>query len=98
MINTIREASMSSRFLRRILQNDKSCVICLEDYTSGEEIVKSHNEKCHHYFHKDCMIDWLMKNKHEECPLCRAKYLVPPPVADNITTLTPVEVPTTMEP
>jgi len=51
----------------------KSCPICLEIYTAGEEICWSHNDKCVHGFHLDCMVAWLMKSN--DCPLCREPYL-----------------------
>lgn len=50
-----------------------SCSICLGEFTLGEEICSSINEKCTHIFHKECIISWLMS--HDECPMCRQKYI-----------------------
>mmetsp|Transcript_4376 Transcript_4376/g.7758 ORF Transcript_4376/g.7758 Transcript_4376/m.7758 type:complete len:432 (+) Transcript_4376:82-1377(+) len=55
------------------------CAICLEDFDAEEaekdeekatgdiEIVRT--KTCNHYFHKDCIKDWLGVNS--VCPLCR---------------------------
>jgi len=50
-----------------------SCDICLMDYQVGEEVCWSPNEECLHAFHKDCMMDWLLRNPL--CPVCRRDYL-----------------------
>jgi len=51
----------------------KSCPICLEGYTAGQEICWSRNDKCVHSYHLHCMQAWLMKS--DDCPLCRENYL-----------------------
>lgn len=48
------------------------CSICLEEYKVGDEIAWSRNDNCHHAFHKDCIIEWLVN--HQNCPICRNKY------------------------
>jgi len=52
------------------------CGICLESYTAGDEVCLSYNKDCHHVFHKDCILSWLM-NGHEDCPNCRQVFLKP---------------------
>lgn len=47
-----------------------SCTICLEDYDTNEEIVKT---LCNHYFHKKCIVDWCIMNN--SCPICRKVIL-----------------------
>jgi len=50
-----------------IRENDnKSCRICLSDYTSTDEIIIL--EKCKHIFHKGCLETW----QQDTCPMCRA--------------------------
>eukprot|EP00979_Chaetoceros_neogracilis_P011896 scaffold3039_cov171-Chaetoceros_neogracile.AAC.2 len=56
------------------LYSPKTCAICLEIYKVSDTICWSaSNEACHHAYHLDCMMDWLMEN--DECPLCRENYL-----------------------
>ena len=63
----------------------ESCIICLEDFKSVEEIqmLESVNQKvfekeetstldCGHKFHRKCISDWL--KKEESCPICRTKF------------------------
>jgi len=48
-------------------ETHSTCVICLNDYEEGEEIVRA--EKCHHMYHKECLLNWLAQ--HDICPYCR---------------------------
>lgn len=50
-----------------------TCTICLCEYEEGEEIASSPNSKCTHTYHKECIVEWLMK--HDNCPCCRVDYL-----------------------
>ena len=52
------------------------CQICLADFQVGDKICWSNNPECVHTFHIACLEPWLMK--HDQCPLCRAPYLVEP--------------------
>jgi hypothetical protein len=51
------------------------CAICLSHFKPQELVCESNNSSCQHVFHKDCMIDWLMKH-HKNCPMCREIYLL----------------------
>ena len=42
------------------------CVICLEDYKKGDEIIKT---PCSHVFHSKCIIEWF--NNKNYCPICK---------------------------
>mmetsp|Transcript_4812 Transcript_4812/g.7259 ORF Transcript_4812/g.7259 Transcript_4812/m.7259 type:complete len:102 (-) Transcript_4812:482-787(-) len=68
-IYTIDPVSSSS------LYSPQSCPVCCEDYKKGDDIVWSRNDGCHHVFHLDCIMTWLMQ--HDNCPLCRLDYLRP---------------------
>lgn len=46
--------------------DDAKCSICLGDYEDGEQLREL---KCLHYFHKECVDEWLVHKKH--CPLCQ---------------------------
>jgi hypothetical protein len=50
------------------------CAICLRHFKPHQLVCVSNNSSCQHVFHKDCMVDWLMKD-HNECPMCREVYL-----------------------
>jgi hypothetical protein len=50
-----------------------SCAICIMEYQDGEDICCSHNEQCKHVFHRDCIMEWLLR--HDECPCCRHNFL-----------------------
>jgi len=46
---------------------EKSCPICIDDFTCGEY---NRTLDCGHIFHKRCIDRWFKKN-HSECPMCR---------------------------
>lgn len=69
--------SISSLFEQNETSNDNEmncCSICLSEYEEGDDICLSPNPQCKHAFHKDCMVEWLMK--HNRCPICRNNYLL----------------------
>mmetsp|Transcript_13104 Transcript_13104/g.36857 ORF Transcript_13104/g.36857 Transcript_13104/m.36857 type:complete len:522 (-) Transcript_13104:4177-5742(-) len=49
------------------------CDICLLEFEVGDEVAWSPNLNCSHTFHKDCILDWLMRK--QSCPSCRLDYL-----------------------
>ena len=72
------------------LDVSRTCSICLCEYEHGDGICYSRNDQCVHRFHTNCAVAWFAK--HEECPICRAQYLVE--LSNTITTLeggTPVD-------
>jgi hypothetical protein len=54
--------------VKKLPQDKKSCVICLEDYKENDTILTI---PCYHIFHKKCVIDWF-KNDNT-CPICKFK-------------------------
>jgi hypothetical protein len=54
-----------------------TCPICLSDFQDKEQISHARNAiLCRHVFHTTCLQTWLLK--HESCPVCRYKMVVPP--------------------
>ena len=50
-----------------------ACDICLLEYQVGDAVAWSPNPDCTHCFHKDCVLDWLVRKP--TCPNCRHDYL-----------------------
>jgi hypothetical protein len=53
----------------------EGCAICLCHFKPQELVCQSSSSSCQHVFHKDCMVDWLMKD-HDTCPMCREAYVL----------------------
>ncbi|GFH47491.1 hypothetical protein CTEN210_03966 [Chaetoceros tenuissimus] len=52
------------------------CAICCENYEEGDDIAYSRNQECHHFYHVECILEWLMRDNNDDCPLCRSAFLV----------------------
>ena len=50
------------------------CPICINEYDDGDEICWSQNPDCNHFFHCECISEWLLR--HDECPCCRNNFLL----------------------
>ncbi|KAF9129643.1 hypothetical protein BGW39_003967 [Mortierella sp. 14UC] len=59
-------ATSSVEYLTLADAQDAVCAICLCDYEDDEELRKM---RCTHYFHKECVDEWL--RLHRNCPLCK---------------------------
>jgi hypothetical protein len=58
-------------------QEMAGCAICLCHFKPKQLVCESNNSSCRHVFHKDCMVDWLMKQtENSTCPMCREVYLI----------------------
>jgi hypothetical protein len=70
-----RSNSMARSLSMKLTKKDDTskCYLCLMAYTQGEEVAFSKNNKCKHQFHKDCIVEWLMKRT--ACPCCREEYI-----------------------
>lgn len=45
---------------------ERTCMVCLEGFTAGEEL---RILPCLHRYHKSCVDTWLARNRH--CPVCK---------------------------
>ena len=52
---------------------DTACGICLMEYDEGDEVCWSPNPECLHAFHKECILDWTVRNP--QCPVCRRNFV-----------------------
>lgn len=50
-------------------EDEPMCSICLMEYEEGDVIFRS--PSCVHRFHQDCLLGWLERRNHTECPCCR---------------------------
>lgn len=50
------------------LGNKPDCSICLEEISKGCELM------CKHYFHKECIAEWIKRSN--SCPLCKREMTV----------------------
>ena len=52
------------------------CAICLRDYEKGDTIVTSCNRSCPHAFHRECIVEWLVRMQEgTPCPCCRRTFV-----------------------
>jgi len=53
------------------------CPICLDNFEIGDIVIFSrHNHSsCSHVFHEDCLSQWLLEQRENECPICRACFI-----------------------
>ena len=55
-------------------KEENTCPICICDFEAGDNVVVL--RKCSHYFHKECLRDWLLRS-NLTCPLCRNDIELP---------------------
>jgi len=55
-------------------EEGRLCSICLIHYQMGDIVAWSQNDQCDHFFHEDCITDWLLRKP--TCPSCRQTYIV----------------------
>lgn len=53
------------------------CPICLDNFEVEDTVMFSrHNEgSCAHVFHEECLLQWLLEQRENECPTCRACFI-----------------------
>jgi len=53
-------------------EESELCAICLCPYEEGD--IRIFSKRCPHVFHKECILEWLVKC-HNECPCCRKEMV-----------------------
>ena len=53
--------------------NSDKCSICHEEFAINT-IVKI--LPCKHFFHRDCLSEWVISNRKSKCPLCRKNIII----------------------
>lgn len=56
-----------------VTPSENVCSICLSEYKHNQSICYSPNKQCTHFFHKDCIVEWLLND--DGCPCCRRDFL-----------------------
>mmetsp|Transcript_6636 Transcript_6636/g.9700 ORF Transcript_6636/g.9700 Transcript_6636/m.9700 type:complete len:254 (+) Transcript_6636:441-1202(+) len=59
------------------------CPICLGDYVLSDRVCWSSNARCHHVYHRDCIVSWLTSKRSKsssqsdllDCPSCRQDFV-----------------------
>jgi len=60
------DALPTVRFTEELKTSSAQCSICMTDYEDNEDVIRL---SCEHFFHPDCIKDWL--SHHNACPICR---------------------------
>ena len=56
--------------LSDLLDNNRECSICLEEYNQNDKVA---NLNCNHNYHWECIKIWLKENN--TCPICRENII-----------------------
>lgn len=66
---SLRYSKNMKKFIITSKECPQECVICMEQFKEEEEVAEL---KCdeRHYFHINCLEDWLKRKM--ECPLCKS--------------------------
>ena len=56
------------------------CPICLDNFEVDDVVMWSryNHGSCSHVFHEDCLLQWLLEQRENECPSCRACFIADP--------------------
>ena len=58
--------------INKLGEENKSCVICQEDFTNN---IKAIYLSCFHLFHKLCIYDWISRG-NKICPVCKNEIII----------------------
>eukprot|EP00550_Attheya_septentrionalis_P005686 CAMPEP_0198282456 /NCGR_PEP_ID=MMETSP1449-20131203/2275_1 /TAXON_ID=420275 /ORGANISM="Attheya septentrionalis, Strain CCMP2084" /LENGTH=236 /DNA_ID=CAMNT_0043978721 /DNA_START=120 /DNA_END=830 /DNA_ORIENTATION=- len=69
-IDSISREQEPTTFDDNVEMSQLTCYICLDRLSAGNLVAWSKiNSECNHAFHKDCIMEWLLR--HNDCPCCR---------------------------
>lgn len=61
---------LKKKLKESLLQDNlnEECSICLDYLSKDNKIIKL---ECDHIYHSECIKEWLLRDKDNNCPLCR---------------------------
>jgi len=65
-------------------EESEMCAICLCPYEEGD--IRIFSKRCPHAFHKECILEWLVKS-HNECPCCRKNMVTKSEIKETSASL-----------
>ena len=48
--------------------HDNTCMVCFQDMTEATIL------PCKHFFHDECLRQWIIKNSNHFCPKCKKEF------------------------
>ena len=64
ILDSLPRTKIDDENIKKVKPN--SCVICLDDFKKGDELIKI---LCGHWYHSKCILKWFKKNN--TCPICK---------------------------
>lgn len=77
-VEHLRELNLGDADMRwQELLSQPRCVLCSKHFAAGDDVTHSNNNpQCNHEYHIECLTSYWAKNKTENCPVCKKKYIV----------------------
>ena len=71
-VRIIRSHLNFKKINKNYFTNNEMCCICLTDFNDNINKDAVYMTKCHHFYHKKCIKDWICSgnNQSYKCPMC----------------------------